>query len=323
MKKKRILSAILAVAMAVSLCCTQVFADGLDGKTFSGWAQNGLSNAATEKLIPYKELPNDYTEPITRGQFCALAAVLCESLKHTELPYDANVFTDVADTDTAILKMAKAGIISGYGSGLFGTNDALTREQAAAILTRVCESMGGDLTVTKTNAFTDKFSTWAVEPVSKVYSAGIMSGYSAAIFGAKDSYTVEQSIITMFRVYGSLSDDMGVDGPQDFEDEIQVTTPSEPADPEKPETASRNICTLQLNDEIVMVKGTNGRKMTTVTIRSVWDQGDLMQTVYTINADHTVTCQNIRLNFVYDETTYDGLIIKDASGKVVFDSAKD
>jgi len=55
----------------------------------------------------------------------------------------------------------------------------------------------------KVATFADKdtVSDWAVTQVGQVQAAGIMSGVGENKFAPKDSYTREQSIVTMLRVY--------------------------------------------------------------------------------------------------------------------------
>ena len=73
----------------------------------------------------------------------------------------------------------KSGIVSGYGDGQFGPDDAITREQLALILYRYAQYMklstgaGASL-----NAFGDKeaVSSWAQQAMSWAVSAGILGG---------------------------------------------------------------------------------------------------------------------------------------------------
>ena len=61
--------------------------------------------------------------------------------------------------------------------------------------------LGQPLTPAGHLPFTDSISDWARDSVSRVYQAGIMSGTGADTFGAYESYTIEQAIITMYRTY--------------------------------------------------------------------------------------------------------------------------
>ena len=59
------------------------------------------------------------------------------------------LFTDVADGQyyaDAVAWAAANNIVGGYGNGLFGPNDTITREQMAAILYRYAQYKGYDVT---------------------------------------------------------------------------------------------------------------------------------------------------------------------------------
>lgn len=93
-------------------------------------------------------------------------------------------FGDVREDDwhhNAIAWAASEGIFEGYddGSGLFGPDDALTREQAAAVLMRWTKANGGDVTArADLSGYPDAggVSGWAVECVQWAVAVGIVSG---------------------------------------------------------------------------------------------------------------------------------------------------
>ena len=78
-------------------------------------------------------------ENLSRSQF---AVILYRLENSPEVAY-SDVFADVPDnmwfTD-GILWANKNGIVTGYGdSGLFGTDDSITREQMALYDVQICE----------------------------------------------------------------------------------------------------------------------------------------------------------------------------------------
>ena len=86
-------------------------------------------------------------------------------------------FTDVNYNTwytNAVLWAAENGIISGYGNGLFGTNDPVTREQIATILWRYSGSPAGGAA----ESFADEssISAYAAEAVHWARNNDIMSG---------------------------------------------------------------------------------------------------------------------------------------------------
>lgn len=97
-------------------------------------------------------------------------------------PKGTNAFTDIADgqwyTD-AVLWASESGIVGGYGDGLFGTNDSITREQLAAILYRYAVVKGYDVSQpAEINDYADAMSVseWALEAMRWAVGAGIITG---------------------------------------------------------------------------------------------------------------------------------------------------
>lgn len=81
---------------------------------------------------------------MTRGM---LASVLWRI--EGEQAANVNIFTDVAPNKyytSAVNWSVQHGIVSGYGNGLFGPDDSITREQMAAILYRYAKYKGYDTT---------------------------------------------------------------------------------------------------------------------------------------------------------------------------------
>lgn len=94
----------------------------------------------------------------------------------------SNPFTDVAAgqwyTD-AILWASGNKIVEGYGSGLFGTNDNVTREQMAAILYRYAASKSYDVSkTTNLSVYTDaaSISDWAKTAMQWANAQGLITG---------------------------------------------------------------------------------------------------------------------------------------------------
>lgn len=149
-----------------------------------------------------------YTYDCTRGDFAMLAVNLLE------VYYGKNIddileekgvalgsFTDTDHTD--ILAANALGIVSGYEDGTYKPKGQIKRQEAAAILARTAKVMGlEDKTENITN-FTDysQIGTWAQESVAFCKATGVMQGTSATTFSPKGSYTREQCVATMVRLY--------------------------------------------------------------------------------------------------------------------------
>ena len=117
-------------------------------------------------------------------------------------------FTDIYDD--AVTRMEYKGVINGVGNGLFAPNDPLTREQAATILARlagVVESPLGDAEPT----FDDNadVSGWARAAVGQMQASGIMGGTGNNQFSPQGTYTREQSMVTIMRLYDIATEKLG------------------------------------------------------------------------------------------------------------------
>ena len=107
----------------------------------SGWAQEQdiPGRASQYDLIPDCLRGEDWTRPITRAEFAAVAVLLYENLTgETATPVSPNPFTDTNDPE--VLKAFNIGAVNGTSATTFAPDDTLTREQMATMLTRVLKS---------------------------------------------------------------------------------------------------------------------------------------------------------------------------------------
>lgn len=167
------------------------------------WAQADVDQAKALGILP-TELQSAYVQPITRAQFCTLADALYTAVKGSPAPADAAVtFTDT--TDAAVLRMASAKVVNGVGEGKFDPNGQLTREQAATMLSRLSAALGKPLTAgMPTFGDSGSVASWAREAVGQMQASGVMGGTGGNQFSPKQSYTREQSIVTIMRLYGMV-----------------------------------------------------------------------------------------------------------------------
>ena len=88
------------------------------------------------------------------------------------------------------------GLMEGYGGGLFGPNDTLSRAQ----LCQIVYNMEGQPTVTGGSAFTDVADgAWYADAVTWAASQGIVGGYGDGNFGPNDLITREQLAAILWR----------------------------------------------------------------------------------------------------------------------------
>ena len=183
-----------------------IIGGGLDTYTMewpSYWAHVEVMDAILWDLVPV-ELQGKYTQATTRAEYCALATCLYEAVTGEVIEIteqDVLPFTDVED-DINIAKMYKIGVVNGVAADRFAPNNILTREQAATMLSRLAYAVGEPLEASAPDfADNDKIFDYAYEAVGQVQAAGIMQGKENKLFDPKGSYTREQSILTMDRLF--------------------------------------------------------------------------------------------------------------------------
>lgn len=164
----------------------------------SSWAAASVNSAVAAGLVP-EALQSKYSSAITRAEFCSLAVALYEAVMGEEISGRSS-FSDT--TDINVEKIASLGVVSGVGDNKFSPDASLTREQAATMLSRLATAIGKPLTEqAPTFADNGSISSWASGAVGQVQVTGIMGGVGNNTFAPKDSYTREQSIVTVLRLY--------------------------------------------------------------------------------------------------------------------------
>ncbi len=116
-------------------------------------------------------------------------------------------YTDVAQGQwysEAIRWAASEGIVGGYGNGLFGTNDPITREQFAAMLYRFAQEQGYDVSIgenTNILSYTDvaDLSEYAISAMQWAVGAGIISGTSESTLGPRGNASRAQVAVILTR----------------------------------------------------------------------------------------------------------------------------
>ena len=102
-----------------------------------------------------------------------------------------------------------SGIIRGRNETVFSPEDSITREEAAAILSRMAVFMEIPIPAAKNGTafydvslYTDdpEISDWAREGIYATLALSVMTGTEAQMFSPKAPYTVEQAVITMVRL---------------------------------------------------------------------------------------------------------------------------
>lgn len=99
------------------------------------------------------------------------------------------------------------GLMSGYGNGVFGPNDHLSRAQLCQIL----YNKEGRPAVTGNSAFTDVANgAWYFDAVTWAAENGIVGGYGGGLFGPEDNITREQLAAILYRYAQAKGYDVSV-----------------------------------------------------------------------------------------------------------------
>lgn len=191
---KKFTTFLLAVALTLALSMTYCFAavddtgfSDVDADTWYAEAvvycrENGLmSGTSTTTFSP--------SSTMTR----AMLATVLYRIEGEPTVSGADSFTDTVDSAwyaNAVLWASQQGVMGGYGNGLFGTNDPVSREQIATILWRYHGSPEAE----SGTDFADESSiaSYAMEAVDWVRANGIMNGMDGNIFSPKSSATRAQ-----------------------------------------------------------------------------------------------------------------------------------
>ena len=194
----------------------------------SDWAKESVNTAksvgVTERTKEYF-----YQNKITREEFCDLIYnTIKVVLKKT---YTINTSFKFEDTDNeAVLILSKLGIVNGKTATEFAPNDFLTREEAATIIVRMINSLM-PFPVTKMWFEYDDISDisqWASDSVQAISNLGFMNGVGDNKFAPKDTYTTQQAIATLVRVYecakeNGIINEVSIIGGADKPTQILVT----------------------------------------------------------------------------------------------------
>ena len=189
--------------ITISLCIVMIATSGLSAfasDTPSLWATDHVNKAIEENLVP-PNLRANYTKPVSRAEFCALAVALYEAVNGGI--QGRKTFDDTNDAN--VEKAAFIGIVTGVGNNSFDPDGKLSREQAAVILSRLSVLIIPSLPKQEPDyEDNDAISAWAIEAIGRTQASGIMLDNGNKRFSPKDYYTIEQSIVSLLKLFDLL-----------------------------------------------------------------------------------------------------------------------
>ena len=177
--------------------------------TPSGWAKDSVNNAITLGLVP-KYLQQNYKNGIARVDFSNLIYSVMKLADNDEFDttfprpaYWKDVLTDTPEYDW-LSELLYNGVVSKKGDKTFNPNGGIVREEAAVWLYNAAKLLNIPVNL-KGKAFADaaKISKSAESAVDFVYSSGLMEETGKDTFAPKDTYTTEQAILSILRLYNA------------------------------------------------------------------------------------------------------------------------
>ncbi len=201
----------------------------------SAWAKEEILKALEADLVP-AHVNSNYTTDITRSDFCDLIIKMIEKKSGKAIAdviagyADAKSDVCFPDTDSAnVIAAAKLGIVNGRSSGAFDPTANITRQEAAKMLALAAKVLGADITASEVAfADADDIYAWAKEFIYYVNTIGVMNGTSTTTppnFSPLRTYTREQSILTVYRLFNAISTPTETQAPTMTETPMPTETP--------------------------------------------------------------------------------------------------
>lgn len=212
---KKTISLLLAAALTLTLLLPGQSVRAEEAMKASPWALAELERAWAagvfpEEIDPYRD---DCTREMIRAEFAAVTVRLYELLggKLHQSPsfqqLHPHPFTDIDNYDYDIREAYGLGFVNGVDGERFDPNGPLTREQAAAMLGRVCEKLYGTLPEAEATTFEDdgEIDRYAKAAVAHLARNGVVGGVGNNAFAPKKSLTVQEAVVMALRVLETKS----------------------------------------------------------------------------------------------------------------------
>ena len=187
------------------------------GDVVSGWAVDPVNNAINKGLFPeILETAHNYdlTGSITRAEFATLVMYLYGALANTNefTRPSESPFVDVNESNPHykyILGAYHLGIVNGTSTvnKTFSPNALVKRQDAAAVLARVYEKVGGKIPAVSSTSFSDngQIKDYAKNAVAFMSSKSIINGVGGNRFNPDGNASVEQALKIAVYMLNSLN----------------------------------------------------------------------------------------------------------------------
>ncbi len=195
---------------------TEQFRSRCRNKKYSPWAEEELALADALGIIP-EALFDKLQGNITRKEFAQLvyntvkAATGMSDADMAKYASKPNNVYASQFSDPAVAFAYGVGIVSGYEDGSFRPDNTITREQAAKMLVVMAELLGKITSESGAKRFNDAPNNWAQTYINKISSvtspysgARVMGGDDKGNFSPTGTFTTEQAVATMLRMFESV-----------------------------------------------------------------------------------------------------------------------
>jgi hypothetical protein len=248
--KKKLTGLLLALAMVFSLLPSSALAASTETQTgftdvaSTEWyagsvayvSENGLMNGTSDTTF-------DPQVPLTRAMFVTILGRMY-GFDTEACMIAATNFTDVDTSQWYSPYVSWAysnGIVTGYSDTIFGTNDPVTREQMATMISRYVAFLKVYLpkSETATEYFTDvaSISRYASDGVELMRTTGIITGYEDGSFRPQDSTTRAEAATIFMRLNQAIASAEAQE-PEETQIPSEEPTPSEEPAPSEPPVES-------------------------------------------------------------------------------------
>lgn len=192
-----------AVLCAVLLAQSSVHASDL-----SEWVLSDYESSSRAGLMSYSSVQQNFTENITRGEFCELLINLFKTLSTKEI-YTPEILPFSDCNSIPVAQAYALGIVNGRSETEFVPDGEITREEMAKLIVNTLKSAEINLVTLKSEADelfaaysdVDSVSSWAVSEMATALKYMLISGTSDTLLSPRQNATREQAIAMINRVY--------------------------------------------------------------------------------------------------------------------------
>lgn len=219
-KIKRFLSGILVFCMMLGMVpAYAVDTNEVSGKSFSDvmpsdWYYDAVQYMTEKGLMNGVSI--DSFSPQSNTSRAMIVTILWR-MEGSPAPNTDNSFSDVVSGsyyEDAVVWASEEEIVNGYGDGIFGPDDLITREQLAAILYRYMGSPAQSDSVLNDYSDSNKISPYATEAMIWAVSQGIINGVDDNILDPQ-GFASRAQVATMMMCLDSAIEDNNTDDDKD------------------------------------------------------------------------------------------------------------